>query len=107
MPNPTGQNQLSPHGYGDVQAQKALLKESPISGAPQVAQALNAPQRGSQAVVRGSKSKGGGPAEAAPPQVPPPTPGVQAQVAQIWAAIAAHPDASPLVQSYAQRSQVA
>ena len=110
MANPTGQNQLSPHGYGEVQQQQALLKESPISGAPQVRRALNAPQNGSQRVTRGTRVGGRGTSRAttatggAPPP-PVPTPTASAQVAEIWAAIAANPDASPLVRQYAQRSQ--
>ena len=110
MANPTGQNQLSPHGYGEVQQQQALLKASPISGAPQVNKALNAPQNGSQRVRRGGGGARRGatginpPGGTPPPPVPAPT--ASAQVAEIWAAVAANPEASPLVRQYAQRSQV-
>ena len=102
MANPSGANQLSPNGYGDVQAQKSLLRSAPISGAPTTASALNAPQRSQR---RASKTRQ--PAQQQPvpdlPQAPQPT--AQAQVGQLWSALAMNPDSSDLVKYYADKAQ--
>lgn len=101
MANPIGVNQLSPHGYGDAQAQQGLLKEAPISGAPTTNSALATPQRNQRRASQGSQSAPNAP-EA---QMPPPTPTPAALVAGVWATLGSHPESSELVRQYAQRAQ--
>src|ERR1041385_1374460 len=107
MPNPGGGNQFgnftiqSP--YGDVQRQTQLQKESPISGAPFAAYALEIARRSCNQAKRGARQQ---------PEPPPPAPvdvtGSAAsptfKVAAIWAQLARVPDASPLVQQDAARA---
>lgn len=99
MANPSGINQLSPHGYGQKKVQTALKRSAPISGAPMVAGALNAAQENQRRAVRGtqvgSSAAQAGPAQALQPPAPQPT--VDAQINQIGRVVAAIPGASPLI----------
>ena len=104
MANEGGGNQFGNYTlqpkYGDVAKQTQLLKEAPISGAPQAAQNLNAPRRAQRQAQRPK-------VQAAPP---PPTPAPlppQALNAITWGRIASLPGVSPLVQQYAQEAQSA
>lgn len=102
MPNPSGSNQFQPEpAYGAVQRMTQLTREAPISGAPVAAHALDSPRRGRRQAARGGQQQSEAPL---PVELPPPVP-PQALQAQVWAAVAADPGASPLVKEYAQRAQ--
>lgn len=103
MGNELGANQFQREKpYGQVKKMTQLTKAAPMSGAP--TPALTTPQRSQRrAINRGTHTTPRG--QQAPVTVPPP-PGpapYQAQLASIWADIAAEiPD--PLVAEYAARA---
>lgn len=103
MPNPGGTNQFGTDpAYGDVKRLTELTREAPMSGARVAAGATNAPRRAQRQVTRPAR-----PAAAAPQaaQAPPAPVSYEAQLAAVWAQVAADPGASPLVREYAQQAQ--
>ena len=105
MPNQTGANQTSPFTvtapYGDIKRQSQLSKESPISGSPFAAHAMETARRDKKQATRGS-SPVPQPLPAGPQA--PVQPSNQFQVSTAWQNIAAVPGASPLVQEMARRA---
>ena len=102
-PNPTGVNGSEESAYGAVKAATEQIQSAPL--APN--RSISAPKRAQRAAQRPT---------AAPVVLPPgmPPPGVvpvdapqdyHPQLAQVWTALAAEPDASPLVKSLAAQAQ--
>jgi hypothetical protein len=104
LPNPKGVNQLSPHGYGDVQKQTQLKRSAPISGAPLVAGALNAAQQNQRRAVRSAPAATETGAVGVGEPQPPPQPTPQAIIGQVFAAAASYPGASPLIKQIAAQA---
>ena len=96
MPNESGVNQFD--GFGTEAAQGAvkkltsLTKAAPMSGAP--VSALNTPRRAKRHATGQDRPQEQGQAQA-PAMMSPPPPQITKE--QIWAELAAHPEASPLV----------
>lgn len=103
MPNPTGQNQSYPFqpekAYGSVKRETSLERAAPV-GSPQ---ALNEPRR--------ARKRGGRRPRQQAQMLPPTPPVTPSQISpdlaksQVWAEIALHPAASPLVREYAAQAQ--
>jgi hypothetical protein len=107
--NPDGKNQWggfsNEAAYGAKKRLQELSKSAPISGAPVAASALNAPRRSQKQAVEGAApGPVAAPATMPLPAAPPEEPVAQTS-AQIWAELAAHPEASDLVKEYAARAQ--
>lgn len=107
MSNPSGVNGFTPSPpdipYGDMEQNAAVQRSAPLAGAEATAQATNAPRRAQRSAARGTRQEA---AHVAAPQLPgqPDQIAPQAQVAAFWAAVAAEPGASPLVQQIAQEA---
>ena len=97
MPNPQGANpvHVPEPPYGAVKKQADLARSAPMSGVP----ALTAPDRAKARAVRPPKPRS---QPATPTGSPPP---YEAELAGIWAQIAAQPGASDLVLKIAMRAQ--
>lgn len=110
MPNPSGANQGNPFTvtapYGDIKRQSQLTRESPISGSPFAAHALETARRDKKRATRqqptGTSSPQvqamGNPTTQQPQGLP---------LAQAWGRIASLPGASDLVIQMANRAQSA
>jgi hypothetical protein len=97
MPNPLGVNDLQPTPVqGAIKRLAELQRSAPMSGAALPSRALNTPRRSQRRAVRGR----GEPMAPPPPVAAQVTPGQSK--AQVWAELARHPDASPLVRELAQ-----
>jgi hypothetical protein len=110
MNNPEGVNGFQGFApepaYGMKTAEARLEQAAPLPANP----AINAPRRGQKQVVKGRKpaapdQQAAQPVVAVPPLDPTQVPSPQAQVAALWAQIAATPGASPLVQQIAAQAQ--
>jgi hypothetical protein len=114
MNNPEGVNGFQGFApepaYGMKTAEARLEQAAPLPANP----AINAPRRGQKQVVKGRKpaapaqqaaQPAAQPVVAVPPLDPTQVPSPQAQVAALWAQIAATPGASPLVQQIAAQAQ--
>lgn len=103
MPNPGGINQLGSDRvpYGEAKRLKTLSDEAPMSGAPLVSPAMNAPRQ-AQRSTQGRPAAA--PVEQQPMVAPAPEVSPQAFATQAWQQIASIPGASPLVQQYAARA---
>ncbi len=103
MPNPSGYNQFGGFGtappYGDVKRQQTLTQAAPISGAPQAAEATNAPRRAQRHATGQDSPQGQNPQE--PVVLPEPPPPVSLSL-DVWSQLAQDPGASPLTRMYAQ-----
>ncbi len=101
MANPSGANSPTSYQptetvpYGDKKKQGDLARTAPVAGQQNTNQFLGTPRAATEAALANV------PPIPAPQQAaaPPPNPD-----AQVWAAIAATPGASPLVQEYAARA---
>jgi hypothetical protein len=108
--NPSGANGpmsseqfLEPVPFGSKQAIQSLQAQGPLAGQPASASALASPERAQAGATRP-------PGRPGPPQAVrmPPTSSTMmpypARVAEMWAALANEPGASPLVQDYARQA---
>ena len=101
MPNPTGVNSFdkfaSEASYGAKQRMTDLEKGAPVPGV----HPLNAPRRAKRHATGQDRPRQAAAAQAGAPQAPLASPSPDALGAAVWAELAMHPDASPLVKQYA------
>jgi hypothetical protein len=101
-PNPTGINGSEDSAYGAVKAATEQIQQAPLPAN----RAIATPKRAQRAAQRPTAPTSA-PAAPLPPQVFPaaPAPDYRTQVAQVYADLAAEPDASPFVRQLAIQAQ--
>lgn len=111
--NPGGVNGLydeSEHPYGAIKRLTQLTQEAPLAGGQQAGSEVASAQRAQRQATRPPSPSPPRTVVASPepptlPQAPPSVQDVQQNAdAATWAALATHPEASPLVQIYAQEA---